>query len=337
MSRMSNFFGRIVMSYPFYIHAATSSTASQHPCRLFFAAAAVAAPFILTSNNAYAALNCTTQPTCEQLGYSKSIDANCDDYILCPFDTSYKKCITGKVDCAELGFTQDDKSEWCNKIVTCQTDSSYTLCAATENCDDFPLSKCPTGANCSSCGIGTDVSYKVDSCEEGYKLSGNTCVAKSCPSGYSTAYQSVANCGTTGSKGWILSANGFSGDKICGKCTAKTCSSHGYSTSGGTGLCKSVQVYLGNSLSSCNDCIPCEKADRPYGSSLTPTDLCKKVKTIAAIRWGMSPYKTATVTDSNGRKGVCAVWYQISCSNKSYERNYCCQNGVNVNMSNCCR
>ena len=67
MSHMSNFFGRIVMSYPFYIHAATYLTASQHPCRLFFAAAAVAAPFILISNSAYAALNCTTQPTCEQL------------------------------------------------------------------------------------------------------------------------------------------------------------------------------------------------------------------------------------------------------------------------------
>ena len=182
------------MSYPFYIHAATSSTASQHPCRLFFAAAAVAAPFILISNSAYAALNCTTQPTCEQFGYSKSVDANCDDYILCPFDTSYKKCITGKVDCAELGFTQDDKSEWCNKIVTCQTDSSYTLCAATENCDDFTLSKCPTGANCSSCGIGTDVSYKVDSCKEGYKLSGNTCTVNACTGYTLSKCPTGANC-----------------------------------------------------------------------------------------------------------------------------------------------
>ena len=163
------------MSYPFYIHAATYLTASQHPCRLFFAAAAVAAPFILSSNSAYAALNCTTQPTCEQLGYSKSVDANCDDYILCPFDTSYKKCITGKVDCAELGFTQDDKSEWCNKIVTCQTDSSYTLCAATENCDDFTLSKCPTGANCSSCISGSSTKYKLNSCNLPYVKSGNTC------------------------------------------------------------------------------------------------------------------------------------------------------------------
>ena len=90
MSHMSNFFGRIVMSYPFYIHAATSSTASQHPCRLFFAAAAVAAPFILLSNSAYAALNCTTQPTCQQLGYSKSDIDGCQNYLYCPFDKNYK-------------------------------------------------------------------------------------------------------------------------------------------------------------------------------------------------------------------------------------------------------
>ena len=129
------------MSYPFYIHAATSLTASQHPCRLFFAAAAVAAPFILISNNAYAALNCTTQPTCEQLGYSKSVDANCDDYILCPFDTSYKKCIK-KVE---------------------------------SKCADYPFEECPEGASCISCNDGTDTFYKCSS-EAGYVMDGNTCV-----------------------------------------------------------------------------------------------------------------------------------------------------------------
>ena len=81
------------MSYPFYIHAATSLTASQHPCRLFFAAAAVAAPFILTLNNAYAALNCTTQPSCQQLGYSKSDVDGCQNHLYCPFDKNYKACI----------------------------------------------------------------------------------------------------------------------------------------------------------------------------------------------------------------------------------------------------
>ena len=113
------------MSYPFYIH--------QHPCRLFFAAAAVAAPFILFSNNAYAALNCTTQPTCQQLGYSKSVDANCDDYILCPFDTSYKRCITGKIDCS-----------------------------------GYPLTKCPVNADCDECDDGTGTKFKITACNSKY-------------------------------------------------------------------------------------------------------------------------------------------------------------------------
>ena len=276
MSRMSNFFGRIVMSYPFYIHAATSltasqhpcrlffATASQHPCRLFFAAAAVAAPFVLISNSAYAALNCTTQPTCEQLGYSKSVDANCDDYILCPFDTSYKKCITGKVDCAELGFTQDDKSEWCNKIVTCQTDSSYTLCAATENCDDFPLNKCPTGASsCSSCSKDDDLKFKVDSCKSGYTYANDTCKANSCTgytltkcpdngycddclSGSTTKYK------LTGCKdGFVQSSN---------SCRAKTCSDYGYTELDfGTRVCNNkISIKNGSTYITCySSCYLC--------------------------------------------------------------------------------
>ena len=185
------------MSYPFYIHAATSSTASQHPCRLFFAAAAVAAPFILFSNNAYAALNCTTQPTCEQLGYSKSVDANCDDYILCPFDTSYKKCV------------------------------------ASDFCAGYTLSSCPTGANCSSCGKDDDLKFKVDSCKSGYTYANDTCKANSCTgytltkcpgngycddclSGSTTKYK------LTGCKsGYTLSGN---------SCIAATCSGYTYTT-----------------------------------------------------------------------------------------------------------
>ncbi len=33
-----------------------------------------------------------TNLSCEQLGYSSSLPANCDDYLLCPFDTSKKAC-----------------------------------------------------------------------------------------------------------------------------------------------------------------------------------------------------------------------------------------------------
>ena len=98
---------------------------------------------VIGSGSALAALNCTTQPTCEQLGYSKTVDSNCEDYILCPFDTSYKACTKiGEVRCA-----------------------------------DYPFEKCPEGASCISCDNGTSLVYKVDSCDtsNGYVFDGKTC------------------------------------------------------------------------------------------------------------------------------------------------------------------
>ena len=98
---------------------------------------------VIGSGSALAALNCTTQPTCEQLGYSKTVDSNCEDYILCPFDTSYKACTKiGEVRCA-----------------------------------DYPFEKCPEGASCISCDNGTSLVHKVESCDafQGYIMDGNTC------------------------------------------------------------------------------------------------------------------------------------------------------------------
>ncbi len=82
---------------------------------------------ILFSSQAVA-LNCEKQPTCEELNYSKEDDPQCaeDGYILCPFDFSYKKCL--QPDCEKLGFTQSDKSLWCNEIASCPFNASYTLC-----------------------------------------------------------------------------------------------------------------------------------------------------------------------------------------------------------------
>ena len=164
-------------------------------------------------SSAGCASNTTAAGDCATLGYSKDNVDGCEHYLYCPFDTSYKRCVSSEeIDCAELGFTQEDKSEWCNSIVTCQTDASYTLCAATENCDGFPLSGCPEGAiSCSSCGIGTNVSYKVDSCKEGYELSGNTCVEAYCnPSDYPlSSCEWPMSCGSckTGDK-WVYYFDG---------------------------------------------------------------------------------------------------------------------------------
>ncbi len=84
---------------------------------------------ILFSNQAVA-LDCSKQPTCEELNYSKEDNPKCDKngYILCPYDQSYKKCV--QYNCETLGFTQSDKSSWCGKISKCPTDNTFTLCKA---------------------------------------------------------------------------------------------------------------------------------------------------------------------------------------------------------------
>ena len=97
------------------------------------------AVFVIGINNADADLQCVAQPSCAMLGYSKANVENCTGYIHCPFDTSYKKCVT-------LDHT-DGK------------------------CTGYSLTECPPHAKCEPCG-----SYKITSCRDGYKISGNTCI-----------------------------------------------------------------------------------------------------------------------------------------------------------------
>ena len=82
---------------------------------------------VLFSSQAVA-LNCEKQPTCEELNYSKEDDPQCadDGYILCPFDFLYKKC--AQPDCSKMGFTQSNKSAWCEEIIYCPQDNTYSLC-----------------------------------------------------------------------------------------------------------------------------------------------------------------------------------------------------------------
>ena len=74
------------------------------------------------------ALDCEKVPDCESLGYSKAEDPNCadDGYMFCPFNHEYKKCVN--MDCAKMGFTEDDKTSWCKDIVSCKGDEDLTLC-----------------------------------------------------------------------------------------------------------------------------------------------------------------------------------------------------------------
>ena len=74
------------------------------------------------------ALDCDVAPTCAELGYSQDDDPYCADngYMYCPLDHSYKKCVN--MDCDKMGFTEDDKTSWCAKLIKCKGNPLMTLC-----------------------------------------------------------------------------------------------------------------------------------------------------------------------------------------------------------------
>ena len=267
------------MSYPFYIHAATSSTASQHPCRLFFAAAAVAAPFILISNSAYAALNCTTQPTCEQFGYSKSVDANCDDYILCPFDTSYKKCI-----------------------------NNTTISINNEACAGFPLLWCPANAECFSCTSGNPqyggyVRYKIRGCNSGFMLTDDSrCVHTTCSHFYGKRPE---DCGPTGAEGYMMGTK--TDNNGCFECLWKECpeGSQTYAPKCATG---EMEVVVGYNAGM--ECTKCETVQCPsgYAKAMLKYKLNKQTEQIGSILDYASLY-SEELRESR-------VWYAAELMNK---------------------
>jgi len=88
-------------------------------------------------------------------------------------------------------------------------------CVKVENCAGYPLTVCPSGGTCSPCP-SDNAKLKLVSCDEskGWTKSGNTCVAKPCPAGYTAG---VTGC-SSGSTKPDYSSNGWSGGQQCGVC-----------------------------------------------------------------------------------------------------------------------
>ena len=47
-----------------------------------------------------------------------------------------------------------------------------------DKCSYYPLTSCPAGGNCTKCPFGNR--YKLNSCRDGWRISGNSCIAASC-------------------------------------------------------------------------------------------------------------------------------------------------------------
>jgi hypothetical protein len=77
-----------------------------------------------------AGATCSQMPSCTELGYGTAACAEGERSVLCPFDTSYRKCIP---------------QSYCDQQL-------------------YTLSSCPAGANCASC----NGYYAITSCKRGY-------------------------------------------------------------------------------------------------------------------------------------------------------------------------
>lgn len=228
-------------------------------CKAWCLALSLTVLFVLgaTMQDAYAALNCTVQPTCEELGYDK-------DYLACPFDSSYIKNLSDEElfpaakSCADMGFTTDDKSSWCpaDKIVSCcdsedDAKGTYTLCASvsctdlgyttddkTEECATEELEKCPFDETytrcpsaeaetptCADLGFTTDdktewcLEASIVKCpyDETYTLCKNVGF---CQAGSATK---VGDCGERGNRGWELDTTQQPSVLGCYPCKPKAC------------------------------------------------------------------------------------------------------------------
>ena len=128
---------------------------------------------------------CTALPTCEELGYYQGDIGACGsyneygaNYITCPYDSSFHKCVN--YECQKIGFTADPKDDWCETIVPCIFDPNYTLCTQKKrlckvvNCASVKvpdhakgLFACtPQQADCST----GDTVYASFVCLEGYHM-----------------------------------------------------------------------------------------------------------------------------------------------------------------------
>lgn len=134
--------------------------------------------------------NSNSAGDCATLGYSTESVSGCSQYLYCPFNTSYKRCVStttsNTVDCTELGFTSSDKSEWCSKIVKCKDNAALTLCEQNLTCANNQIlinGECqPVYTSCSAAGY-----IAPSECTAGYSCSGDVTI-------YTSTTGTTTNC-----------------------------------------------------------------------------------------------------------------------------------------------
>lgn len=226
---------------------------------LNFKIALPVAILISGSGSAYATLNCTEQPTCAELGYTKDDVDNCEHYLYCPFDTNYKLCTD-----------KGCKKGYAQTINGCNTTGRSGGLANSGGTTILPGGSV-VGGGITVGGVSTvfhPEGWTLDLAEP----DGNgcyKCTPKDCPEGYTAESSGTMTACFTGQ---IKVYNGYSGNNRCSKC--QTCPTD-YATSAnncGTGIGKSAgwKVDTSDVAEGYTGCYKCVKKDCPSGATTSP-------------------------------------------------------------------
>ena len=264
--------------------------------------------FALTSP-AYAALNCTVHPSCESLGYSKTSIANCADggYVLCPYDTTYKKCIQRIVHsddpCAGFDLTAKPENAkyyecqsktgskyefigcnngYCAIDTTCHRicdTSSYPYTTSNQPANSTLTGACTgyTGSSNSACSGSSGTRYSGFSCNDGYiNINGNCIKAYEDCSSADYEYDSLPDGKYCETSAQITLLDGTNTTCYSSCVSAyEDCSSAGYEYDSNEDMyCEtSAQIILldGTNTTCYSDCVTayedCEAAGYEYDSN----------------------------------------------------------------------
>ncbi len=114
----------------------------------------------------------STAGDCKTLGYSTTIEENCEHTIVCPFNSSYKRCVKLKEPtCEEKGYksyTSGINDLWCDSYSYCR-EGMKTLrrCESTKNCDGLGFTSTTSNIpGCAETAECTDTNGKHYRCKE---------------------------------------------------------------------------------------------------------------------------------------------------------------------------
>ncbi len=205
-------------------------------------------------------------------GYSAGLACGACSVTACP--SGYSTSVTSCNSCNTFSTNGYSAGKACGKCtpkacasVSCSSADGYTTSSDSCGCTTCVAASCPSGYSTSTTSCSSGYSLETNG-KSGGKTCGK-CVAASCPDGYSTT---VTRCDS----GYKLETNGTAGGKTCGKCVMKTCAEMGYSTSCGQGYTKSSyasngSIFFHSWAGADGTCYDCVKRECPAGYSTSTT------------------------------------------------------------------